>query len=92
MQYAAHLPTLPSVRSIAAPALALVVGAAVGVGGSALIENEDVAATPDTIVIEAPAPGEGVRGIDDMAKTATSGDASGDPGARTAPILPRPVH
>ena len=74
MQYAARLTTLPSVRSIAAPALALAAGAAIGFGGSALLEDNDSAATPDTVVIQAPAPGEGVRGIEDMARTAgTSG-------------------
>jgi hypothetical protein len=68
MQYAATRTTLPSRRSILAPLVALVVGAAAAVGGYALIDNQDTAQAPGKVVfVDTPGPGAGVRGIDDMA-------------------------
>jgi hypothetical protein len=85
MQYAAHLPALPSRRSVAAPVVALVLGAAAAVGGYALIDNQDVVpATADKVVfVDTPGPGEGVRGIDDTAKAAAIGSAP----TKVAPYL-----
>jgi hypothetical protein len=58
MQYAAHLPTLPSTRSLAAPLVALVVGAGAATGAYALIDNADEGAQASkVIVVESPAPG-----------------------------------
>jgi hypothetical protein len=74
MQYAANLTTLPSRRSILAPLVALVVGAAAAVGGYALIDDQSTTVqAPDKVVfVDTPAPGVGVRGIDDMSTAATS--------------------
>jgi hypothetical protein len=73
MQYAATRPTLPSRRSVLAPLVALVVGAAAAVGGYALIDNQDTVQAPGKVVfVNTPGPGEGVRGIDDTAKAAAS--------------------
>ena len=71
MQYAATRPTLPSRRSILAPLLALVVGAAAAVGGYALIDNQGTVQAPgDVVFVNTPGPGQGVRGIDDTANAA----------------------
>jgi hypothetical protein len=71
MQYAATRPTLPSRRTILAPLVALVVGAAAAVGAYALIDDQDTVQAPDKVVfVDTPGPGEGVRGIDDMANAA----------------------
>jgi hypothetical protein len=68
MQYAATRTTLPSRRSILAPLVALLVGAAAAVGGYALIDNQDTVQAPGEVVfVDTPSPGAGVRGIDDMA-------------------------
>jgi len=68
MQYAATRTTLPSRRSILAPLVALVVGAAAAVGGYALIDNQDTVQAPGKVVfVDTPSPGAGVRGIDDTA-------------------------
>ena len=68
MQYAATRTTLPSRRSILAPLVALLVGAAAAVGGYALIDNQDTVQAPGKVVfVDTPSPGAGVRGIDDMA-------------------------
>jgi len=68
MQYAASRTTLPSRRSILAPLVALLVGAAAAVGGYALIDNQDTVQAPGEVVfVDTPSPGAGVRGIDDMA-------------------------
>jgi hypothetical protein len=71
MEYAATRTTLPSRRSILAPLVALVVGAAAAVGGYALIDNQDTVQVPGKVVfVDTPGPGAGVRGIDDMANSA----------------------
>jgi hypothetical protein len=71
MQYAATRTTLPSRRSILAPLVALVVGAAAAIGGYALIDNQDTVQAPGKVVfVDTPSPGAGVRGIDDMANSA----------------------
>jgi hypothetical protein len=67
MEHAARRPTLPSRRSLVAPLVALVVGAGVAIGGYALLDDDTAPAPPDVIVVEQPGPGQGVRGIDDMA-------------------------
>jgi hypothetical protein len=73
MQYAARLSTLPSRRSMLAPVVALVVGAGAAVGGYALIDTQDTVQAPARVVfVDQPAPGAGVRGIDDMTKQTTS--------------------
>ncbi len=74
MQYAAHLPTLPSRRSLVAPVVALVVGAGAAVGTYALIDDQAAIQGSDTVVfVDSPAPGSGVRGLDDSSKAATIG-------------------
>ena len=74
MQYAAHLPTLPSRRSMLAPVVALVVGAGAAVGAYALIDDQAVIQGSDTVVfVDAAAPGTAVRGLDDTSKAATIG-------------------
>jgi len=71
MEYAAHPRTLPTRRTLIAPFVALLIGAAAAVGGYALIDNQDTVQTPDKVVfVDTPGPGEGVRGIDDTAKAA----------------------
>jgi hypothetical protein len=73
MQYAADRFTIPSRRSIIAPLVALVIGAAAAVGGYALIDDQStVSATDKVVFVEMPGPGEGVRGLDDTAKAATT--------------------
>jgi hypothetical protein len=68
MQYAATHSTLPSRRSILAPLVALVVGAAAAVGAYAVIDDQNTIQAPDKVVfVDTPGPGEGVRGINDMA-------------------------
>jgi hypothetical protein len=68
MQYAAQRYTSLTRRSLLAPLVALLVGAAAAVGGYALIDDEStVVQAPDKVVfVDTPGPGEGVRGIDDM--------------------------
>jgi hypothetical protein len=67
MQYAAHLPRIPSTRRMVAPVIALVVGAAAATGTYALIDNADEGVQGSkVIVVDRPAPGAGVRGLDDM--------------------------
>jgi hypothetical protein len=57
MEYAARLPRLPSRRTMAAPVVALVVGAGVATGAYALIDNgASVTAPSKVIVVETPAP------------------------------------
>jgi len=57
MEYAARLPRLPARKSMAAPVVALVVGAAAATGAYALIDNsEGVTAPSKVIVVETPAP------------------------------------
>ena len=71
MEYAANPRTLPTRRTLVAPFVALLIGAAAAVGGYALIDNQDTVQTPDkTVFVDTPGPGEGVRGIDDMANSA----------------------
>jgi hypothetical protein len=68
MEYAANPRTLPTRRTLVAPFVALLVGAAAAVGGYALIDNQDTAQAPGKVVfVDTPGPGAGVRGIDDMA-------------------------
>jgi hypothetical protein len=56
MQYTARLPYVPSPRSLAGPAVALAVGAAVATGAWALIDNERVVQEPaKVIVVDTPA-------------------------------------
>jgi hypothetical protein len=70
MEYAANRPTLR--RSLFAPVVALLVGAAAAVGGYALIDDQNTVQVPgDVVFVDTPGPGEGVRGIDDMAKAPT---------------------
>jgi hypothetical protein len=58
MQYAARLPALPSTRTLAAPVVALVVGAAAATGAYALIDSGDESAQGSkVIVVESPAQG-----------------------------------
>jgi hypothetical protein len=81
MQYAATRTTLPSRRSILAPLVALLVGAAAAVGGYGLIDNQDTVQAPGEVVfVDTPSPGAGVRGIDDMAN-ATALTSTPSPGA-----------
>lgn len=71
MQHAASVPTVPTRRSIIAPLVALVVGAAAAVGGYALIDDQDSAQVTDKVVfVDLPGPGDGVRGIEDTAGSA----------------------
>ena len=68
MEYAANPRTLPTRRTLVAPFVALLIGAAAAVGGYALIDNQDTVQAPDKVVfVDTPGPGEGVRGINDMA-------------------------
>jgi hypothetical protein len=56
-----------------APFVALLVGAGVAVGGYALIDDQQTVTVPgDVRVVEVPGPGQGVRGIDDMAHPPTA--------------------
>jgi hypothetical protein len=58
MQYAARLPTRPSTRSLVAPVVALVVGAAAATGAYALIDSGDESVQGSkVVVVESPAPG-----------------------------------
>ena len=71
MEYAANPRTLPTRRTLVAPFVALLIGAAAAVGGYALIDNQDTVRAPGKIVfVDTPGPGAGVRGIDDMANSA----------------------
>ena len=68
MEYAANPRTLPTRRTLVAPFVALLIGGAAAVGGYALIDNQDTVQAPDKVVfVNTPGPGEGVRGINDMA-------------------------
>jgi hypothetical protein len=79
MQHAAAVPAVPTRRSIVAPLVALAAGAAIAVGGYALIDDQDSARLTEKVVfIETPGPGEGVRGIEDTANTAPT-DAKPSP-------------
>jgi hypothetical protein len=72
MQHAARLPTVPTRRSIIAPLLALLLGAGLAVGGYALVDDQNGTQVQEEVVfVDLPGPGQGVRGIDDMA-TSTS--------------------
>jgi hypothetical protein len=83
MQYAATRSTLPYRRSILAPLVALVVGAAAAVGGYALVDDQDTVQAPDKVVFVDPAaPGEGVGGIEHPLKSPTS-----DSTPKVAPYL-----
>jgi hypothetical protein len=67
MEYAAPRYTSPPRRSLLAPLVALLVGAAAAVGGYTLIDDDSTVQAPDKVVfVDTPGPGEGVRGIDDM--------------------------
>jgi hypothetical protein len=56
-----------------APLVALVIGAGAAVGGYALIDDQQTIQVPgDVLVVETPGPGQGVRGIDDMAHAPTA--------------------
>jgi hypothetical protein len=71
MEYAANPRTLSTGRTLVAPFVALLVGAAAAVGGYALIDNQDTVQAPGKVVfVDTPSPGAGVRGIDDMANSA----------------------
>jgi len=71
MEYAANRRTLPTRRTLVAPFVALLIGAAAAVGGYALIDNQDTVQAPGKVVfVDTPGPGAGVRGIDDMANSA----------------------
>jgi hypothetical protein len=71
MEYAATRTRLPSRQSILVPLVALLFGAAAAVGGYALIDNQDTVQAPGKVVfVDSPGPGAGVRGLDDMAKSA----------------------
>ena len=68
MEYAANPRTLPTRRTLVAPFVALLIGAAAAVGGYALIDNQDTVQAPGKVVfVDTPGPGAGVRGMDDMA-------------------------
>ena len=70
MEYVANRSTLPNRRSVIAPLVALVVGAAAAVGGYALIDNQEALQAPAEVVfVDTPAPGEGVRGLDEVARS-----------------------
>lgn len=75
MQYAEHLPRLSSPRTMLAPLVALVVGAAAAAGAYNLVDrNESVFEPAATKVIVAPAPAppsEGVRAKDEAASAAS---------------------
>jgi hypothetical protein len=59
MQYAAHLPSLPSTRSMVAPVVALLVGAGAATGAYAVIDNSNGSSQIDKVVVlERPAAGE----------------------------------
>ena len=51
MEYAARLPRFPSRRAMAAPVVALVVGAGVATGAYALIDNGDGAAVASKVIV-----------------------------------------
>ncbi len=71
MEYAANPRTLPTRRTLVAPFVALLLGAAAAVGGYALIDNQDTVQAPGKVVfVDTPGPGAGVRGIDDTANSA----------------------
>jgi hypothetical protein len=68
MEYAAPRYTPSSRRSLLAPLVALLVGAGIAVGGFALFDDETTVQAPDKVVfVDTPGPGQGVRGLDDMA-------------------------
>jgi hypothetical protein len=71
MEYAAPRQTVPTRRSLLAPVVALLVGAGLAVGGYALIDDQDTV-PGGVVVVETPGPGQGVRGIDDMAHVPTT--------------------
>jgi hypothetical protein len=67
MEYAAPRYRSTPRRSLLAPLVALLVGAAAAVGGYTLIDDDSTVQAPDKVVfVDTPGPGEGVRGIDDM--------------------------
>ena len=73
MEYAAPSRTLPTRRSVVAPLVALVIGAGAAVGGYALIDDQQTIQVPgEVVVVETPGPGQGVRGVDDMAHAPTA--------------------
>jgi hypothetical protein len=73
MQYAARLPRRPSTRSLAAPLIALVVGAGAATGAYALIDGSDSGVQPTKyIVVEQPAQGSAAIPGKDEAATAAA--------------------
>lgn len=63
MQHAAHLPKLPSRRSLVAPMVALVLGAGAAFGINALINDDDLVGARDSvIVLESSEPGDATAG------------------------------
>ena len=73
MEYAAPSRTLPTRRTVVAPLVALVIGAGAAVGGYALIDDQQTIQVPgEVVVVETPGPGQGVRGIEDMAHAPTA--------------------
>lgn len=83
MQYAEHLPSLPSTKAMAAPLVALVIGAASATGFWALSDDAKVEPGGTKLIVnDLPGPGEGVRGIDDAAKAAMIAKSGADEGSR----------
>jgi hypothetical protein len=84
VQYAERQPALPAAKTIVAPAVALVIGAAAATGAYALLDNETSGSqttAPKVIVAEPPAPpGPGVGAKDEAGVAA----AIGSPAALSA--------
>ena len=94
MEYAARLPRFPSRRTMAAPVVALVVGAGVATGAYALIDNGDGAAVASkVIVVETPGPqAADIPGKNESATAAaispqTGADTSGKDESATAAAI-----
>ena len=77
MQYAERLPSVPSPKSVAAPIVALVLGAAAATGAYALIDNnsDQIAQVPSkVIVLDTPSPvSEGVNAKNEAGTAAAIG-------------------
>ncbi len=56
MEYAARLPQVRSRKTMAAPLVALLVGAGIATGAYALIDNTDTTTSSRVIVVEQPSP------------------------------------
>jgi hypothetical protein len=77
MEYAAHVPSLPSRKSMVAPVAALLIGAGIATGAYALIDDNPVSSPGKVIVVEQPAQGSAqIPGKNEAATAAAIGSTA----------------